>query len=185
MSSAARIGLTSMTDHQPTQTTNLDRYGNAELPWSRARDILTAGPLGREQRCFLGTVRPDGRPHAAGIGTAWLDGDLLIVSSPQTRKSRNLAENPACSISLAVDRIDLVFEGEAARITDQPTLEAAAAVYRAGGWPAEVEGDAFTAPYSAPSAGPPPWYVYRMVFHTAFGVASAEPHGATRWRFER
>ena len=45
------------------------------------------------------------------------------------------------------------------------------------------EGDAFTAPYSAPSAGPPPWHLYRFTFHTAVGVAGEEPHGATRWRF--
>ncbi len=65
------------------------------------------------------------------------------------------------------------------------SLERLAALYRAGGWPAEVEGDAFTAPYSAPSAGPPPWHLYRFTFHTAFGVAGEEPYGATRWRFAR
>ena len=54
-----------------------------------------------------------------------------------------------------------------------------------GGWPAEVDGDAFTAPFSAPSAGPPPWHLYRFTFDTAFGVATAEPYGATRWRFDR
>ena len=107
------------------------------------------------------------------------------MSSPQTRKSRNLAENPACTISLALEGIDLAFEGEASRVTDPAALELVAAHYRDGGWPAEVEGDAFTAPYSAPSAGPPPWYLYRFVFHTVFGVATAEPYGATRWRFER
>jgi hypothetical protein len=46
-----------------------------------------------------------------------------------------------------------------------------------------VDGDAFTAPYSAPSAGPPPWRLFRLEAHTVFGVATAEPHGATRWRF--
>ncbi len=30
-----------------------------------------------------------------------------------------------------------------------------------------------------------PWQVYRFSFHTAFGVATAEPYGATRWRFGR
>ena len=79
--------------------------------------------------------------------------------------------------------IDVVFEGEASRVTDQPTLERLAEAYREGGWPATVEGDAFTAPFSAPSAWPPPWQLYRLPFHTAFGVATAEPHGATRWRF--
>ena len=78
-----------------------------------------------------------------------------------------------------------MFEGEATRVTDGPTLERLAARYRAHGWPAEVAGDAFTAPYSAPSAGPPPWHLYRFTFHTAVGVAAEAPHGATRWRFDR
>jgi hypothetical protein len=86
---------------------------------------------------------------------------------------------------VSLEGIDLVLEGDAARVTDATALEQVAARYRDGGWPAEVEGDALTAPYSAPSAGPPPWHVYRLEFHTAFGVASAEPYGATRWRFDR
>jgi hypothetical protein len=94
------------------------------------------------------------------------------------RVGRSLAASPACTFSVGL-------EGEAARVTDPPTLERVARRYREGGWPAEVEGDAFTAPFSAPSAGPPPWHLYLFTFHTAFGVATAEPHGATRWRFER
>jgi hypothetical protein len=55
-------------------------------------------------------------------------------------------------VSVRMRGIDLVLEGEAHRVTDPSTLERLAAVYRSGGWPAEVEGDAFTAPFSAPSA---------------------------------
>ena len=172
-----------MAEAEPIEVTNLDRYGSPALLWSRARDVL-ANPS-RPDRFFLGTVGPDGRPHAAGVGALWFDGDLYIVSGPGTRKSRNLAANPACTISAALRGIDLVFEAEATRVTDGPTLERLAALYREQGWPAEVEGDAFTAPYSAPSAGPPPWHLYRFAFHTAFGVAGEEPNGATRWRFER
>jgi hypothetical protein len=86
-----------MTDREPIEVTNLDRYGDPALPWSR--------------------------PHA-----------LLAAGTPR---------------------------------------------------PAQVEGEAFTAPFGAPSAGPPPWHLYRFTFHTAVGVATAEPHGATRWRFAR
>jgi hypothetical protein len=106
------------------------------------------------------------------------------VSGPETRKSRNLAANPACTISVRLEGLDLVLEGEASRVVDPPTLEQVAAVYRDGGWPAEVDGDAFTAPYSAPSAGPPPWHLYRFRLHTVIGVATAEPYGATSWRFD-
>lgn len=170
-----------MTDREPTETTNLDIYGNAPLTWNRVRDALSNPPAALTH--FLGSVRPDGRPHAAGVGALYLDTDLYFVSGPGTRRARNLAANPACTISAQMDGIDLVFEGEAARVMDPETLERAAAMYREGGWPAEVEGDALTAPYSAPSAGPPPWHLYRLTFHTVFGVAGAEPHGATRWRF--
>jgi len=37
---------------------------------------------------------------------------------------------------------------------------------------------------SAPSAGPPPWDLYAVAPTTIFGVRSAEPGGATRWRFD-
>jgi len=173
-----------MTDRMPVEVTNLDRYGSAAIPWSRPHDLLAASATSITT-FFLGTVRPDSRPHATGVGALWHDGDLYIVSGPETRKTRNLIANPACTISVRLEGIDLILEGEATRVTDQPTLEEAARLYREGGWPAEVEGEAFTAPYSAPSAGPPPWHLYRFTFHTAFGVATAEPNGATRWRFER
>jgi hypothetical protein len=29
------------------------------------------------------------------------------------------------------------------------------------------------------------WQLYRLILNTAFGVATAEPYGATRWRFNR
>ena len=173
-----------MTDREPIETTNLDRYGNAALPWSRPGDLLAASTASITT-FVLGTVRPDGRPHAAVVGALWHDGDLYFTSGPETRKSRNLAATPACTISVGLEGIDLVLEGQAIRVTDQPTLEVVARQYREIGWPVQVEGDAFTAPYSAPSAGPPPWYLYRLSLHTAFGVATAEPHGATRWRFKR
>ena len=172
-----------MAEREPTDVKNLDRYGNPALPWRRVRDLLAVpSPVGE---FFLGTVGPDGRPHAAGVGALWSDGDLYVVSGPGTRKSRNLAANPACTIAAALRGIDLVFEGEATRVTDGPTLERLAGLYRAQGWPAQVEGDAFTAPYSAPSAGPPPWHLYRFTFHTVFAVGTEEPNGATRWRFDR
>jgi Pyridoxamine 5'-phosphate oxidase len=172
-----------MSDRKPVETTNLDRYGCPALPWSRPSDLLAGRPLGPGTPFFLGTLRPDGRPHAAGVGAVWLDGDIYFTSGPGTRKARNLAENPACTLSVRLEGIDLVLEGEASRVTDRAMLERAVSCYREAGWPAEVQKDAITAPYSAPSAGPPPWHLYRMGFHTAFGVATAEPFGATRWSF--
>jgi hypothetical protein len=109
---------------------------------------------------------------------------MYFKSSPMDRKARNVAANPACTISARLEGLDIVLEGDASRVTDSATLEAVVEVFRKGGWPAEVEGDAITAPYTAPSAGPPPWHVYRVAFHTATALAGVEPYGATRWRFE-
>ncbi len=165
------------------ETKNLDIYGHAPIPWTRAREALAASH-GPGFTFFLGTVRPDATPHASGIGAVWADDALWFVTGPRTRKARSLTANPACTIASRLPGIDVVLEGHAERVTDASTLERLAASYREAGWPAEVEGDAFTAPYSAPSAGPPPWHLYRFVFHTAFGVATVEPHGASRWRFD-
>ena len=132
------------------------------MPWDRASQALGTGSLGPEILCFLSTVRPNGRPHSAGVGLAEHGGNLYFTSGPETRKSRNLTQNAACTLSRRLDGIDLVFEGEAHRVVDRATLEEVAAVFRDGGWPAVVDGDAITAPYSAQSAGPPPWQLYRV-----------------------
>ena len=118
------------------------------------------------------------------MGALWVDGKIFFVSGMRTRKSRNLAANPSCVVSVSLTGIDLVFEGTAIRVADRPTLLRLAKRYADQGWPASVSGTAFTAEYSAPSAGPPPWNLYMVKPGTAFGVATAEPSGATRWRFE-
>ena len=163
--------------------TNLDAYGNPPLPWSRAEQQMEAA-VGKDVTHFLTTVRPDGRPHVAGLGALWVDGKFYFVSGAGTRKSRNLAERADCVIAVKLADLDLIVEGTATKVTDEATLRRLAERYDAQGWPATVDGGALTAPYSAPSAGPPPWDLYELTPRTAFGVATAEPYGATRWRFQ-
>ena len=165
---------------EPTHK-NLDIYGAKPLPWARALKQLGSKTAGTY---WLATTRPDRRPHVAGTGALWVDGKIYFVSGARTRKSRNLAANPRCVFSVSLTGIDLVLEGTAIRVTDRPTLLRLAKRYAAQGWPASVSGDALTAEYSAPSAGPPPWNLYVVRPSTVFGVASSDPPGATRWRFE-
>jgi hypothetical protein len=172
-----------MSERTPVETTNLDRYGSAALPWDRPRDRLAAPPPQPGTSIFLSTTRPDGRPHIAGIGVIWHEGDLYFTSGPGTRKSRNLAANPECVVSAGLKGIDLILEGEATRVDDPALVAAVVAGFHEQGWPAEVEDSRVIGPFNAPSAGPPPWDIYQFRFHTAFGVATAEPFGATRWRF--
>jgi hypothetical protein len=169
---------------------NLDIYGNKTLPWSRARRQLvgeTKRPYKAEEqrRSWIATSGPGGRPHLTGVGALWADDKFYIVSGPRTRKSQNLATDKRCVIAVNLDDLDLVVEGAARRVTDKKTLDRLVKKYVAQGWPARVEKNAFTAAFSAPSAGPPPWYLYEIAPKVAFGVATRKPFGATRWIFKR
>jgi hypothetical protein len=173
-----------MTVSRPTSTVNLDQYGDQTIPWDSVAERLGESTSGKDIFTVLGTVTPAGRPHAAPVGAMWIDGAWYIVTGPGTQKGRNLANNPACTLTARLDGIDVTFEGAAHRVTDADELEHAAAAYRGGGWPAEVDGDAFTAPYTAPSGGPSPWNLYRLDCERAFGVGSgAGVTGATKWTF--
>lgn len=162
-------------------TENLDIYGHDAIPWSRVERQLDPGDKHRPY--WLATTNPDGTPHLTGVGAIWSGGKIYVVSGPGTRKSRNLMANARCALSTGLIDVDLVVEATAAKVTDSTTLELVAKRYREGGWPVEVRDGAFVAPYSAPSAGPPPWDLYEMTPLSATGVATAAPDGATRWRF--
>ncbi len=173
--------------------TNLaDLYGSPLLDWSRIEARLGAGltqapGTGGPDRhtCWLATINPDGSPHVTGIGAMWADGCFWFETGKGTRKGRNLARDPRCTLSVATREFDLVVTGEAAVVTDPATVAAMAARWAAEGWPARPDetGHALTADYSAPSAGPPPWHVYRLTARTATALGTVEPGGATRWRF--
>jgi hypothetical protein len=173
--------------------TNLaDLYGLPPLDWTLIRSRLDAG-IGQgpgsggpnRHTCWLATINRDGSPHVTGIGALWVDDAFWFETGQGTRKASNLARDPRCTLSVATDDFDLVVEGAASQITDPNTVAVMAARWVAEGWPARVDdsGHAITAEFSAPSAGPPPWFVYRLTPHTATALATVEPGGATRWQF--
>lgn len=141
----------------------------------------TGGP--NRHTCWLATIDPDGRPHVTGIGAMWSGGAFWMATGKGTRKGRNLARDPRCTLSVATDEFDLVVDGRAHLVTDPATVAELAALFAADGWPCTVDesGTALTAEYSAPSAGPPPWHVYRIELERATALATVEPGGATRW----
>jgi len=117
------------------------------------------------------------------LGVLWVDGALYFNAGATTRKAKNLAHNPNCTITVATHGFDLVVEGEAVRVTDEAKLQRIAEVYASQGWQPTVRDGALYAEFSAPSAGPPPWDVYEVTPVTVFALGTAEPYGATRWRF--
>jgi len=167
---------------------NLDGYGAPPIAWERVRtafatDIDQAPGSGGPDRhtAWLSTINPDGAPHVVGVGIAQVDGIWHFTSGPAARKARNIAADPRCVVSVAIQDFDLTVEGRATRVTDPAELRSVAQTYNRYGWPAEVVGDALTAEFNAPTAGPPPWHVYRLTVHTVYALGTTEPYGATKF----
>jgi hypothetical protein len=169
-----------------------DLYGLPLIDWDRVEAQLDEGvsqaPGGGgpdRYTCWLATSNQDGSPHVTGIGALRADGAFWFETGERTRKGRNLARDARCTQSLATRAVDLVVEGTAQRMSDPATVATLAARWAAEGWPARVDdsGTALTAEFSAPSAGPPPWHIYRLTPHRATALETVDPGGATRWTF--
>jgi len=168
-----------------------DLYDLPLMEWNRVearleRGLTQAPDSGGPNRhsCWHCTINPDGSPHVTGIGALWAEGAFWFETGENTRKAKNLASDPRCTISLAVQQFDLVVEGSAVKVTDPSTVAAMAERWANEGWPCRVDdtGQALTADFSAPSAGPPPWSVYRVTVRGATALGTVDP-GATRWTF--
>jgi PPOX class probable F420-dependent enzyme len=92
----------------------------ALLDTTRDDDRHIAERLSAEPIIWLGTVRPDGRPHNVPVWFAWQDPTILVFSDPGTAKVRNMQRSAA--VSLALDSADggrdiVMAEGRAKLIT--------------------------------------------------------------------
>jgi len=164
--------------------------GLPPVNWANVVERLDAGsppaPDAHNARTtWLSTVNEDGSPHVTAVGALWLDGTFWFQTGSGTRKGRNVARDPRCSIAVSVRDADVVAEGEARRETDPATLTRLAQAWADQGWPAELDetGAGITAPFNAPSQGPPPWNVYRIRPHSVTVALGTEPGGLTRFRF--
>jgi len=151
----------------------------AVTPWAEAREQLE-----RADKYWLATVRPNGQPHVMPLFGIWSEDALYFTSSPKARKAKNIALNSHCVITAAGKSLDLVVEGKAAKVYDEPRLKHIAVLYASKySWYLVVHGGAYQAEYGAPSAGSPPYELYEVRPVTVFGLGMVEPFGATRWRF--
>ena len=142
------------------------------LPWSWAVERLE-----RARNYWFSTTRPDGRPHAMPAWGTWVDGALYFEGSPETRRARNIASNPAVSIHLESGDEVVILEGEA---------EAVAKPERAL---AERLAADFTSKYAESHdyrPTPEQWDeggLWALRPRVAFGW-SEFPGNVTRWRFD-
>ncbi len=99
-------GPTASRPHMPGYGVPKDKKGL--LPWSHVTDHMVEA-----QNYWVCTVSPDGRPHATPVWGLWLDDRLYFGGSPQTRRNRNLAQNPAVCIHLESGSDVIILHGDA------------------------------------------------------------------------
>jgi len=131
------------------------------LPWSHVGERME-----QSRNYWVGTVRPDGRPHVVPVWGVWVEGTLYFGGGPDTRWSRNLAANPQVAMHLESGDDVVILEGEVERITD-PAHPMASRI-----------DDAYEAKYQM-RHGLPVWVLRPQV---AFAW-SKFPDNATRWLF--
>ena len=110
------------------------------------------------------------------------------------RKARNISADARCVIattSTTLPSLDIVVEGHADPLTDVDSVRHIAETLRANNWPLEVKGDKVYGPH-APTAGPPPYTIFRIVPSRVFGLPGmlgmdqfdpADLPKPTRWDF--
>src|SRR5260370_272775 len=117
--------------------------GLPPVDWAVVAGKLDAGSAPRpdavnSRTTWLSTVNEDGSPHVTAVGALWLDGCFWFQTGSGTRKGRNVARDPRCSIAVSIRDADVVAEGEAARETDPATLTRLAKAWAAH--PARADG---------------------------------------------
>ena len=91
--------------------------GTGLLPWAWAQDRLA-----RSHDYWLATVTPHGAPHLMPVWAVWRDGRLWFSSANGSRKARNLAREPRCTLSTEDPLEPVVVAGRAQRVTDRDAL---------------------------------------------------------------
>ena len=125
---------------------------------------------------WFSTTRPDGRPHAMPAWAVWLDGVLYFDGSPETRRMRNLAANPAIVVHLESGTEVVILEGEA-REAGRPERALAERLAAAFGAKYGESHDYRPAPEQWDNGG-----LWAMRPGVAFAW-SQFPKDTTRWRF--
>lgn len=91
---------------------------------TKPKDAHVAERLATDQIAWLGTVRPDGRPHLVPIWFLW-EGERVLFFTKEDQKVRNLRVNPRATLALDDTRGggDVVILEAAAELLAEPSAE--------------------------------------------------------------
>lgn len=169
-----------MMENEPLTELMIDDKEGTSTPWGKARHRLAEAEF-----YWLATVCPDGSPHVMPVLAVWKDNAMHFCANAGSRKSRNLALDSRCVLTAEHHKLHLVVEGSARQVRGDEELREIAGTYASKyGWIITVRDGAFFAE-GAPTAGPPPYDVYRLEPEVVFGFGTDDSFKATRWRFTR
>ena len=89
------------------------------LPWSWATERLRAS-----RNYWIGSTRPDGRPHAMPVWGAWVGDAVVFGTARDSAKARNLSRNPEVVVHLGSGDEAVVLEGAVEKVSDLGILGA-------------------------------------------------------------
>src|SRR3979409_2145 len=118
--------------------------GLPPVAWAAVAGKLAAGSAPapdavNSRSTWLSTVNEDGSPHVTAVGALWLHSPSRVQPGAGTRKGRNVARDPRCSIAVSIRDADVVIEGDAARVTEPGAVARIAKAWADSGWPAEPD----------------------------------------------
>jgi hypothetical protein len=127
------------------KTRNLgDADGLPAIEWSQVEAQLVDLMMHDDPRSpsrstfWLTTLNVDGSPHVTSVGALWHLGSCWFQTGERTRKAKNVARDPRCSISVATKGL---VAGEARRVTDRKIVAEIAALWAKSGCPARRLGN--------------------------------------------
>jgi nitroimidazol reductase NimA-like FMN-containing flavoprotein (pyridoxamine 5'-phosphate oxidase superfamily) len=93
--------------------------GSGLIPWPEIERRLTVS-----HDYWVATVRPDGRPHVMPVWGVWLDGRLWFSSGLRSRKARNVAAEPRCTMTTDQAQDPVVLDGLAEQVVNADGIAA-------------------------------------------------------------
>lgn len=85
--------------------------------------------LEKSKNYWIGSTRPDGRPHVMPVWGVWVNGAICFGTDRTSRKARNLQANPAVTVNLESGDEAVIIEGTAREITEAKKIAAIDAAY--------------------------------------------------------
>src|SRR5713226_5902519 len=93
-------------------------------PWQWALERLE-----KSHNYWIATSRPEGRPHLMLVWGIWWEAAFWFSTGPRTRKAKNIAVHPECTVGTEDASEAVILEGSVEQISDRAVWKRLCEVY--------------------------------------------------------